>query len=64
MNLMNNILAAELKRFKRDLVCASGGNRFCNVYCKGKGHKDGACTWDLEDGSFNCMCDQEMRGIR
>lgn len=55
---------SSLSRTKRDVVCAIRGTRLCNVWCKGKGFKEGECVWDTETGAFDCHCDQELRGIR
>ena len=34
------------------------------MYCKVRGHRDGACAWDTESGANDCHCDTELRGIR
>ena len=39
-------------------------NRGCSMYCKMRGHRDGACAWDTESGANDCHCDTELRGIR
>ena len=48
----------------RTVVRELWGNRGCSVYCKMRGHSDGACAWDTESGAFDCHCDSELRGIR
>ena len=51
-------------RHRRDLSCATGGHRFCNVLCMGAGYANGSCAWDMQAGSYDCECSRERRGVR
>ena len=56
-----HILPLVVRSIVRDLV---GGDRGCSMYCRMRGHRDGACAWDTESGANDCHCDTELRGIR
>jgi len=51
-------------RVRRDVICGVRGHRGCSMYCRMRGHRDGACAWDTESGANDCHCDTELRGIR
>ena len=71
-NLNNQHLITNIRNFfylakpraKRDITCAAGGHKFCNISCKGRGWADGTCVWNTETGEFKCECAQERRGVR
>merc|ERR1712029_935078 len=64
LRLINLLGRSEIRRSRRDLTCAAGGTRLCNLRCKGVGRADGTCVWNTETGAYNCECAEERRGIR